>query len=121
AFASALDDDALIGQASGKKLIRDAFAKRLPAATLGNRKRIFLAPPTAVDKVLGSEFARHMLSKSVTDAVGGFDWQRLSWLRRGLRLTPAGTGIGSAMRTFMIFIVSLHALHELFVVGRARS
>jgi asparagine synthase (glutamine-hydrolysing) len=47
AFASALGENALIGEWSGKKLIRRAFADGLPPATLASRKKIFFAPPRA--------------------------------------------------------------------------
>jgi asparagine synthase (glutamine-hydrolysing) len=121
AFATALRDASLIGEASGKKLIRVAFAGRLPPETLSSRKKIFLAPPAAVDEILRSEWAHHMLARTVTDAVGVFDWRKLRWLRTGVKVTPAHSGAGTAMRALLIFAISLHALHELFIVGRSRS
>jgi asparagine synthase (glutamine-hydrolysing) len=121
AFAAALGDDMLVGKSSGKKLIRDAFAARLPPETLLSRKRIFLAPPGAVDEVLRSEWAQHLLSRAATDAVGVFDWRKLQLLRAAMRITPGYTGTGSAMRSLLILIVSLHALHDLFIVGRGRT
>jgi asparagine synthase (glutamine-hydrolysing) len=121
AFASALPDAALIGEASGKQLIRLAFADRLPPRALASRKRIFLAPPSAVDDILRSEWADHMLARPVSDAVGVFDWRKLAWLRAGVRIVPAYSGAGIAMRAMLIFVISLHALHELFIVGRSRS
>jgi asparagine synthase (glutamine-hydrolysing) len=121
AFASALRDEALIGDAAGKKLIRAAFAKRLPPETLVSRKKIFLAPPTAVDEILRSEWTHHLLSRAVTDAVGIFDWSKIILLRAGLKIMPAHSGAGTAMRSLLIFVISLHALHDLFVVGRSRS
>jgi asparagine synthase (glutamine-hydrolysing) len=120
AFAAALGDDMLVGKSSGKKLISDAFAARLPPETLLSRKRIFLAPPRAADEVLRSEWAQHLLSKAVTDAVGVFDWRKLQLLRAAMRITPGYTGAGSAMRSLLILIISLHALHDLFIVGRGR-
>jgi asparagine synthase (glutamine-hydrolysing) len=121
AFASGLRDASLIGEAGGKKLIRMAFAKRLPPETLSSRKKIFLAPPAAVDEILRSEWAHHMLARTVTDAVGVFDWRKLTWLRAGVKVAPAHSGAGIAMRALLIFVISLHALHELFIVGRSRS
>jgi asparagine synthase (glutamine-hydrolysing) len=121
AFATALHDAALIGEGSGKQLIRVAFAKRLPPQTLSSRKKIFLAPPAAVDEILRSEWAHHMLARSVTDAVGVFDWRKLTWLRAGVKIVPAHSGAGIAMRSLLIFVISLHALHELFIVGRSRT
>jgi asparagine synthase (glutamine-hydrolysing) len=121
AFATALRDASLIGEAAGKKLIRVAFAERLPPETLSSRKKIFLAPPAAVDEILRSEWAHHMLARTVTDAVGVFDWRKLAWLRTGVKVTPAHSGAGTAMRALLIFAISLHALHELFIVGRSRS
>jgi asparagine synthase (glutamine-hydrolysing) len=115
AFATALGDEALIADAAGKKLIRMAFAKRLPLKTLASRKKIFLAPPTAVDEILRSEWAPHLLSRTVTDAVGVFDWRKLAWLRAGLKIVPAHSGAGTAMRALWVFVISLHALHDLFV------
>jgi len=73
AFATTLRGEALLGEGAGKTLIRRAFAKRLPPETLGSRKKIFLSPPTAVDDILRSEWAYHLLSRDVTDAVGVFD------------------------------------------------
>ncbi len=121
AFATALRDASLIGEASGKKLIRVAFAGRLPPETLSSQKKIFLAPPAALDEILRSEWAHHMLARSVTDSVGVFDWRRLAWLRAGVKIAPAHSGAGTAMRALLIFVISLHALHELFIVGRSRS
>ncbi len=120
AFAAALRDDMLVGTAAGKKLIRDAFAERLPPETLVSRKKIFLAPPTAADEVLRSEWAQHLLSRAVTNAVGVFDWRKLQLLRVGMKITPVHSGAGSAMRSLLILIISLHALHDLFIVGRGR-
>jgi asparagine synthase (glutamine-hydrolysing) len=118
AFACALRDEALIGNAAGKKIIRTAFAQRLPPEALKSPKKIFLAPPGVVDDVLRSEWAHHLLSRAVTDAVGIFDWKKLTLLRAGLKVAPPHVGAGVAMRSFLIFIISLHALHDLFVVGR---
>jgi asparagine synthase (glutamine-hydrolysing) len=120
AFASNLGDEALIGEAAGKKLIRMAFAKRLPQETLATRKKIFLAPHAAVDEILRSEWIPHLLSRAVTDAVGVFDWRKLMWLRAGLKVAPAHSGVGSAMRQLLIFVISLHALHDLFIVAATR-
>jgi asparagine synthase (glutamine-hydrolysing) len=118
AFASALRDEALIGEAAGKKLIRTAFAKRLPPEALVSQKKIFLAPPGAVDDILRSEWAHHLLSRAVTNSVGLFDWRKLTLLRAGLKIAPTHVGAGVAIRSFLIFIISLHALHDLFVAGR---
>jgi asparagine synthase (glutamine-hydrolysing) len=121
AFATALRGEALIGEGAGKTLIRRAFAKRLPPETLISRKKIFLSPPTAVDDIFRSEWAYHLLSRAVTDAVGVFDWRKLTLLRTGLKVIPASSGAGTALRTALTLIVSLHALHHLFIVGRSRS
>jgi asparagine synthase (glutamine-hydrolysing) len=121
AFATALPDRALTGEAAGKKLIRAAFAKRLPPETLLSRKKIFLAPPSAVDEILRSEWAHQLLSKGATDAVGIFDWRKLTLLRAGLKLMPARSGAGSAMRSLLILVISLHALHDLFIIGHGRN
>jgi asparagine synthase (glutamine-hydrolysing) len=120
-FASGLGEEALIGEWSGKKLIRRAFADRLPARTLASRKKIFFAPPRAADEILRSEWARHLLSREVTEAVGIFSWKRLLSLRMILNMAPARWGAGAALRSLLILIVSLHALHDLFVVGGSRS
>ena len=50
AFAAQLSDEALIGEAAGKKLIRTAFTQRLPQEAIASGKQIFLAPPTAVNQ-----------------------------------------------------------------------
>jgi hypothetical protein len=42
-------------------------------------------------------------------------------LRVGGNIAPAHAGAGIAMRTFLILVISLHALYDLFVVGRMRS
>jgi asparagine synthase (glutamine-hydrolysing) len=120
AFAAALRDEALIGQAAGKKLIRAAFATRLPAETLASKKKIFLAPPTAIDEILRSEWAHHLLSRAVTDVVGIFDWRKLTLLRTSAKIMPAHSGAGAAVRSLLTLIISLHALHDLFVLGRSR-
>jgi asparagine synthase (glutamine-hydrolysing) len=120
-FATALGNEALIGEGAGKKLIRTAFAKRLPPEALAARKKIFLAPPTAVDTVLRSEWAHHLLSRAVTDSVGIFDWRKLAWLRAGLKILPTHAGAAIAIRSLLILVISLHALHDLFVLGRSRS
>ena len=120
AFAAALRDEALVGKAAGKKLIRVAFAERLPSETLLSRKRIFLAPPTAADEILRSEWAHHLLSRMVTDAVGVFDWRKVQFLILSLKVVPAHSGAGSAMRSLLILIISLHALYDLFIVGHGR-
>ena len=121
AFAAALREESLIGEAAGKKLIRVAFAKRLPPETLISQKKIFLAPPTGTDEILRSEWAHHLLSKSVTETVGVFDGRKLEFLRAGLKVLPAHSGVGSAARSLMILVISLHALHHLFVAGRSRG
>jgi asparagine synthase (glutamine-hydrolysing) len=120
AFAAGLCDEALDGKAAGKRLVRTAFAERLPPQAITSRKRIFLTPASAADDVLGSEWARHLLSRTMTDAVGVFDWKKLELLRVAIKVTPARSGAGNALRSLMILIVSLHALHALFVVGRGR-
>ena len=120
AFAAGLCDEALDGKAAGKKLVRTAFAERLPPQALISRKRIFLTPASATDQVLHSEWARHLLSRTVTDAVGVFDWRKLELLRVATKITPARSGAGNALRSLLILIISLHALHALFVVGRGR-
>ena len=76
---------------------------------------------SAVDAILRSEWAHHMLARSVSDAVGVFDWRKLTWLRAGVRVATAHSGAGVAMRAMLIFVISLHALHELFIVGRSRN
>ena len=119
AFASTLRGEALVGKAAGKRLIRMAFAQRLPQETLTKRKQLFLAPPAAVGEILRSEWAADLLSKTVTDAVGVFDWKRLSWLRATMKVMPAHSGAGSAMRALLIFVISLHGLHHLFIAGRS--
>jgi asparagine synthase (glutamine-hydrolysing) len=120
AFAAALRDEALIGQAAGKKLIRAAFATRLPTETLASKKKIFLAPPTAIDEILRSEWAHQLLSRAVTDVVGIFDWRKLTLLRTSAKIMPAHSGAGAAVRSLLTLIISLHALHDLFVLGRSR-
>jgi asparagine synthase (glutamine-hydrolysing) len=120
AFAATLPDEALIGAFAGKQLIRDAFAKRLPSQALASRKKLFLAPPTAVDEILKSDWADHLLSREVIDAVGVFDAAKLGWLRFALKLVPAHSGAGSALRSLVVLILSLHGLHDMFVAGHAR-
>lgn len=121
AFAAALRDEALIGKAAGKQLIRVAFSERLPPEALTSRKKIFLAPPNGVDEILKSDWARHLLSRAVTETVAVFDWRRLEYLRIALKAMPAHSGVGSALRSLMTLIISVHALHHLFVEGRSRS
>ena len=118
AFASKLGDEALVVKAAGKGLIRMALAQRLPRETLTKRKQLFLAPPAAVDEILRSEWAADLLSKTVTDAVGVFDWKKLSRLRAITKVAPAHSGAGSAMRALLIFAISLHGLHHLFIAVR---
>ena len=95
-----------------------ALAQRLPRETLTKRKQLFLAPPAAVDEILRSEWAADLLSKTVTDAVGVFDWKKLSRLRAITKVAPAHSGAGSAMRALLIFAISLHGLHHLFIAVR---
>jgi asparagine synthase (glutamine-hydrolysing) len=121
AFAAGLGDEALVGNAAGKRLVRTAFAERLPPQPLTSRKKIFLTPPSAVDQVLRSEWAHHLLSRTVSDAVGVFDWRKLELLRVAIKISPARSGAGHAVRSLMILIISLHALRDLFVVGRGRA
>jgi asparagine synthase (glutamine-hydrolysing) len=120
-FAAALPSEALTGDSAGKSLIRRAFAKRLPPETLASRKKAFLSPPTAVDEILRSDWAYHLLSKPVTDAVGVFDWRKLTLLRTSLKMLPARSGAGTSLRTALTVVISLHALHELFVAGKSRA
>ena len=120
-FASALGEQALIGAWGGKQLIRRAFAERLPLKTLATRKKIFFAPPRAADEILRSEWAHHLLSREVTEAAGIFDWKRLLTLRAVLKMTPAASGGGAALRSLLILIVSVHGLQDLFVAGGSRS
>jgi asparagine synthase (glutamine-hydrolysing) len=120
-FAAALRQESLLGEAAGKKLIRKAFANRLPPETLAARKKIFLAPPAGTDQILRSDWAHHLLSRSVTETVGVFDWRKLEFLRMGLKMVPAHSGLGSAARSLMTLVISLHALHHLFVAGNSRS
>jgi asparagine synthase (glutamine-hydrolysing) len=120
-FAAALRRESLLGEAAGKKLIRTAFANRLPAETLASRKKIFLAPPAGTDQILRSDWAHHLLSRSVTETVGVFDWRKLNFLKMGLKMVPAHSGAGSAARSLITLVISLHALHHLFVAGNGRS
>jgi asparagine synthase (glutamine-hydrolysing) len=121
AFATALPSEALTGDFAGKSLIRRAFAERLLAETLASQKKPFFSPPTVVDDMLRSDWAHHLLSRPVTDAVGVFDWRKLTLLRASLKLAPARTGIGTSLRTALTMIISLHALHDLFVAGGSRA
>jgi asparagine synthase (glutamine-hydrolysing) len=120
AFAAALSSEALTGDWAEKSLIRRAFAERLPPGPVASQKRAFLSPPTAVDDILRSDWAYHLLSRAVTDAVGIFDWRKLALLRTSLKLAPARSGAGTSLRTALTVILSLHALHDLFVAGRSR-
>ena len=120
-FAAVLRDESLLREAAGKKLIRTAFASRLPPETLASRKQIFLAPPAGTDQILKSDWAHQLLSKPVTEAVGVFDWRKLELLRIGLKAMPAHSGIGNAARSLMTMVISLHALHHLFVAGNGRN
>ena len=119
AFGCKLGAQALIGEAAGKGIIRRAFAQRLPRQTLAKRKRLFLAPPGAVDEILRSEWVPHLLSREVTDAVGVFEWKKLVWLKAATRIVPAHSGAGSAMRALFLFVISLHGLHEMFIMRRS--
>jgi asparagine synthase (glutamine-hydrolysing) len=121
ALASTLADEVLIGHAAGKKLLRVAFAKRLPKEVCTARKKIFLAPPTAVDEILRSEWADHLLSRAVTNTVGIFNWKKVAFLKAAVKIAHAHSGVGTAVRLLLMFTISLHALHHLFVAGRARS
>jgi asparagine synthase (glutamine-hydrolysing) len=114
-FAVRLDDQSLVGPAGGKALIRTAFASRLPPAVLTSPKRPFVAPPGAIDEVLQREWTHYLLSRSYIDAVGIFDWKSVTIARVAARLTPAHSGLGIALRTLLILIVSVQALHHLFV------
>jgi asparagine synthase (glutamine-hydrolysing) len=118
AFACKLGAQALIGETGGKELIRRAFAQRLPQQTIAKRKKLFLAPPAALDEILRSEWVPHLLSREVTDSVGVFEWKKLVWLRAASRVVPAHSGAGSAMRALLIFIISLHGLHDMFIKRR---
>jgi asparagine synthase (glutamine-hydrolysing) len=115
AFAAKLPDKALIWEGAGKMLIRRAFASRLPAETLASRKKGLVAPPTSTNEILNSDWARHLISKDVTNAVGIFDWKKLDLLVIGMKAVPAHSGLGSAMRSLAILAISVHALHSLFV------
>jgi asparagine synthase (glutamine-hydrolysing) len=119
AFACKLGDEALMGEAAGKGLIRRAFAQRLPQQTLAKKKRLFLAPPAALDEILRSEWVPHLLSREVTDSVGVFEWKKLVWLKAASRIVPAHSGAGSAMRALLIFVISLHGLHDMFIMRRS--
>lgn len=121
AFASALPNQALTGEFAGKSLIRKAFADRLPPGAVASPKKAFLSPPSAVDDILRSDWAYHLLSKAVTDAVGVFDWRKLTLLRTSLGLVPARSGAGTSLRTALTMILSLHALQHLFIGGGSRS
>ena len=74
--------------------------------------------PAALDEILRSEWVPHLLSKEVTDCVGVFEWKKLVWLKAATRITPAHSGAGSAMRALLIFVVSLHGLHDMFIMRR---
>ena len=121
AFAATLPTELLTGDWAGKSFIRKAFAKRLPSATLESQKKIFLSPPTVIDDILRSDWGRHLLSRSVTDAVGVFDWRKLALLRTALKAVPARSGIGTSLRTAMTIMISVHALHHLFIAGGSRN
>jgi asparagine synthase (glutamine-hydrolysing) len=120
-FAARLGDKSLVGEAGGKALIRMAFANRLPPAVLTSPKRPFVAPPGAVDEVLRREWAGFLLSRSYLDAVGIFDWKSVTLARMAARLTPEHSGLGIALRTLLILIVSVQALHHLFVAKGSAS
>jgi hypothetical protein len=121
AFAAALPSGLLTGDWAGKSFIRKAFAKRLPSATLASQKKIFLSPPTAIDDILRSDWGRHLLSRGVTEAVGVFDWKKLALLRTVVKAVPARSGLGTSLRTALTMMLSLHALHHLFIAGGSRT
>jgi asparagine synthase (glutamine-hydrolysing) len=121
AFAAALPSALLTGDWAGKSLIRKAFARRLPSATLASQKKIFLSPPTAIDDVLRSDWGHHLMSRAVTDAVGVFDWRKLALLRTVAKAVPARSGLGTWLRTALTMMISLHALHHLFIAGGSRA
>ena len=121
AFAAALPTELLTGYWAGKSFIRKAFAKRLPSATLESQKKIFISPPTVIDDILRSDWGRHLLSRSVADAVGVFDWRKLALLRTALKAVPARSAIGTSLRTAMTIMISVHALRHLFIAGGSRN
>lgn len=121
AFAVTLPSEALTGEWAGKSLIRRAVAQRLPPRAVNAQKKAFLSPPTSVDDMLRSDWAHHLLSRKVTDAAGIFDWRKLALLRAGLKLLPARSGAGTSLRTAMTLILSVQALHHIFIAGGSRA
>jgi hypothetical protein len=57
----------------------------------------------------------------VTDAVGVFDWRKLALLRTVAKAVPARSGLGTSLRTALTMMISLHALHRLFIAGGSRA
>jgi asparagine synthase (glutamine-hydrolysing) len=121
AFAAALPSEALTGAWAEKSLIRRAFAQRLPARAVNAQKKIFLSPPTSVDDMLRSDFAHHLLSPEVTKAAGVFDWRKLATLKAGLKLLPARSGLGTSLRAAMTLVLSVQALHHIFIACGSRN
>ncbi|MGC1356702.1 MAG: hypothetical protein WA851_13095 [Xanthobacteraceae bacterium] len=50
-----------------------------------------------------------------------FDWRKLALLRTALKAVPARSGIGTSLRTAMTIMISVHALHHLFIAGGSRN
>jgi asparagine synthase (glutamine-hydrolysing) len=120
-FAAALPSQFFTGEWAEKSLLRKAFADRLPPHAVGAQKKIFISPATSVDHMLRSDWAHHMLSKQVTDAIGIFEWRKLALLRTALKVLPARSGAGTSLRTAMTLILSLHALNHLFITTGSRQ
>jgi asparagine synthase (glutamine-hydrolysing) len=121
AFALSLPEDALSGAKSGKKLLRDAFAKRLPQHVIDTRKWQLTAPITATERILESDTAKMLLSEEATQAAGVFSWDRLRQVREMIDTLPADSPRRRPCRAVLMFALSLHGLHHLFVEQRAAA
>ena len=121
AFALSLPSEAMSGERGGKKLLREAFAHRLPAHVLNTPKWGLQAPDSATDAILQSEEAQVLLSREVTARAGIFHWERLMQARDALSRSPAQSPLRSRCRSALLFALSVQGLHHLFVEQRAAA
>lgn len=98
-----------------KTLIRSSLAKRSQEGHANRYKRMFVAPGSTVRGLFEGPFADKWLSAAATRATGVFDPKWVYFARKTFPFLPSGHGMKQLLERFLLTVLSVHILDELFV------
>ncbi|MEM8686290.1 MAG: asparagine synthase (glutamine-hydrolyzing) [Pseudomonadota bacterium] len=120
-FALQLPPSALHNAKDGKIPLRTAMANRLPNYVHQGPKRMFWAPVAAVDTLMENSFCEIALSPEAVREAGVFNPSRVALAKKLIRVFPANSKLGSALRTALTLAASLHMVNDMFVRNFPKS